>query len=264
MQIRSEASVRFRFTVEKTLKPEPNKAEIAICNLTTFHQTQIDALGTVPVQLDAGYSGATSTIFLGDLRSGFTTSEGPDDWTLISSGDGEQQIRTSRINVSIAKGTNTDQVLKQVALAIGVGAGNLEDAARKIKSAFSGTGNLFSMGTVLSGSAYREMCSICNSLNLEWSIQDGKLQILEKGKALATQAIVLNKETGLLGEPTIDNKGVMSCTMLLQKDVFPGRIVLLQGERLRGQFRLEETTHKGDTRESGANSWCIEAKGKRY
>ncbi len=264
MRVRSQDSLRFRFTVDKNLKPEPNKAEIVIFNLNSFHQTQIDLLGTVPVQLEAGYSNATSVIFLGDLRTGFTTSEGPDDLTVIGSGDGEQAVRKSRVNISIAKGTNTDQVLKQIALALGVKPGNLDDAARKIRSAFSGTGNLFTMGTVLSGSAYREMCAICKSLNLEWSIQDGKLQILERGKALSTEAIVLNKDTGLYGEPTIDNKGIMSCTMAMQKDVFPGRIVLLQAERIKGQFRLEETSHKGDTREAGAGSWVIEAKGKRY
>ncbi len=261
IRIPSSNSLRVAFTVSKNLKPEPNKARFDITNLTEEHIKQLQEEVNPPCQLDTGYNGDTETLFLGKLRTGDTLGR-PDSVTTLESGDGEQEMRTGRVNVSIAAGTNTDQVLKQVALAVGVGKGNLDDAARKIRSTFSGTGNLFTMGTVLSGSAASELTRITTSLGLEWSIQNGKLQILERKKSLEGTAIYLSLKTGLLGEPTVDPKGVMSCISIYQKDVFPGRLIILDSFRVKGQYRIEETEHSGDTR--GTEVWKIDIKGKRY
>jgi len=262
--IESRDSLRFSFTVSKNLKPEPNKGVFQVWNLTRDHIAQMSVGTWLPVQFDAGYEEGMSTVFLGRCRSGGTTGPKPDAITTFEAGDGEKEVKTSRVNVSIAKGTNTDQVLKQIALAVGVGAGNLDDAARKIRSAFSGTGNIFSMGTVLSGQAAAEMTNICNSLSLDWSIQNGKLQILERKRSLEGTAIYLGgpKGAGMIGEPTIDPKGVLTVSTLLQPDVFPGRLLVLDATRLKGQYRIEETVHSGDTRTDAP--WQIEIQAKKY
>lgn len=254
--------LRFDFSVTKTLKPEPNKATINVYNLSLAHRLQLQAMRFPSVQLEAGYAETLGVIFLGKLRdAGTTKKEDGSMVTVLESGDGEKELKSSRVNVSIAKGTNTDQILKQIAGAIGVGKGNLDDAARKIRSAFSGTANIFSSGTVLSGLAAREMDRICKSLRLEWSVQGGKLQILERNKALEAVAIKLNKKTGMKGEPTIDNKGFVTAQAVLMSDLVPGRIVVIEGDRVKGQFRVEETTHSGDTYEG---EWMVEMKGKPY
>jgi hypothetical protein len=263
--IPSDDSLRVAFTVAKNLKPDPDKASFQVWNLNEDHINEMNSAPYQPLQFDAGYEEKTSTIFLGKVRTGGTIRQDANLVTSFEAGDGEQEAKTSRVNVSIAKGTNTDQVLKQVALAVGVGKGNLDDAARKIRSAFSGTGNIFSMGTVLSGCARDELTHICNSLNLDWSIKGEKLQILEKGKALEGKAIFLGglNGRGMIGEPTVDAKGVMTVSCFLQPDVFPGRLVVVDGKRVKGQYRIEETVHSGDTHSTSAE-WTIEIKGKKY
>lgn len=253
--------LRISFSVEASIKPQPNKATIQVYNLNPDHQSQIEQLGSVPVRLDVGYLGGTQTIFLGDLRTCPTVKDGPDLITVVESGDGEKAVQTSRVSVSVAKGTNTDKVLKDVALAIGVDPGNLEDAARKIRTAFPGSGGIFPAGTVLTGSAAREMSSICKSLNLEWSIQKGKLLILERGKALEAEAVSLSKYSGMIGAPTVDNKGILSVSSLMNPEIFPGRLLVLDGDRLQGQYRIEDCAYTGDTR---TNDWRIDMHGKRY
>jgi hypothetical protein len=217
------------------------------------------------VELAAGYKGAMSTIFLGELRVGLTVDEPPDfGIVMLETADSEAAYGKSRVNQSFAKGVTTDTVLSAVATQIGVSPGNLADAKRKIASTFSGVGNRFPKGAVLTGSASREMTAICRSLNLEWSIQDGKLQILEKGRVLEGTAILLSSArkggSGLIGQPTIDSKGIMSCVSALQPDVFPGRQIMIEGMRLKGRFRAEETEHSGDYR---GGTWQVAIKGKK-
>lgn len=253
--------LRFAFSITATLKPQPNKATIQVFNLNPDHRSQIEQLGTVPVRLDAGYKDGTQTLFLGDLRTCPSMRDGADVVTVVESGDGAKAVQKSRVAISVAKGTNTDKVLRDVATAIGVSAGNLNDAVTKIKTSFPGSGSIFPTGTVLMGSAAREMTNICKSLNLEWSIQQGKLQILERGKALAGEAVLLSKYTGMIDAPTVDNKGVLSVSSLLNPEIFPGRLLVLEGDRLHGQYRIEECEYKGDTR---GGDWRVDMKAARY
>jgi hypothetical protein len=268
-------TLKYTFTVSKNLQGAPNTAEIAVYNLNREHRAQIEQIKTnetkglkiktVPVSLEAGYGldseggpagKDASLIFLGHLRSFLTTREGPDLVTNIGTGDGEVNIRRARVALSFAPGVPTDTAFRQLAEAVGVDRGNLDDAVKTLKGKA-----IFPMGTVFSGSASRELDAVCRSLGLEWSVQNGKLQILLRGQALKEKAILLNKDSGMLGEPTIDTQGVMGVSMLMAPDVYPGRKMVVQGERLRGQYRIEETSHKGDTM---GGEWAIEIKGRRY
>jgi hypothetical protein len=260
IQINYPAGLRFAFEVERTLLAKPNKSKITIYNLTDEHAAQLEQFDSVPVQLDAGYKDATATIFLGSLRTSGTHRQGPDLLTEIASADGKEAHRKARVKATIAKTATTDAVLREVAKALGVGEGNLNQAATKLKFALS-TGNVFSRGTVLSGSASREMTRVCRSLGLEWSIQNGALQIVERGKALAGTAVLVSEATGMIGAPTVDGMGVLSFVSLLNAEIFPGRLMVLKAERLQGQYRIEECQYSGDTH---TNSWQVACKAKRF
>ncbi len=247
------------FAIKKTLKPHPNTCELKIFNLNEEHRSAIEQKKVAKVQIEAGYEGGTSVLFIGDLRSSISPWIGPDCVTSLAAGDGEKAIRKARVNVSIKKGTKTPDVLKAVAESLGVGKGNLASAVAKLKS--SGIADLFSQGTVLTGSASRELTAVCRSSGLIWCVNDGKLQILGLRESLEGTAINLNQNTGLIGSPTIDNDGILSAKMLLIPDVIPGRKMVIQSDRLKGQYRLEECVYSGDT--AGEN-WYIDIKAKRY
>lgn len=248
-----------RFTVRKTLKPEPNKAEISVWNLNETHRAALEQKKTPPVLIEAGYKGGTSVLFLGDLRSTVSQIDGPDIVTTLSSGDGEKAIRTARVSVSVKKGTTTDQVIKACAKALGVGEGNLNAAVSALKNA--GLGTLFSEGTVIHGSAARELSGLCKAAGLTWSVQNGKLQILPIAQALDGEAVVIGPSTGMVGSPTVDNKGILKVRSLLIPDLFPGRKIVLEASRLKGRYRAETTTFVGD---SAGPDWFVDIEGKRY
>jgi hypothetical protein len=198
-------------------------------------------------------------LYLGELRTATTTRDVADWITFVGSGDGEKAYRESRASISVARNSKTDEVLKKIAKALGVSEGNLTGAAVKLKLA--GLGSLFSQGTVITGSAAQEMSSICKSCGLTWSIQNGALQLLPIGKALEGTAIKLTPSTGLVESPTIDGKGKLTAKTLLLPDAIPGRLIVLDTARLKGNFRIEKVTSEGDTH---GEPWYHTIEGKAF
>jgi hypothetical protein len=250
--------LRCAFVVEKNLKPSPNKVGLRVWGLGPDKRAALEASTDVPIQIDAGYLEGISTIFLGRVRNlrSRPNEDGLGWITEAGAGDGEQQIRSARAAVSLAPGTSADLALRDLVRSLGVSPGNVESAVTLVAAR-----KLFASGGVLFGAGRREMSSVCLSLGLEWSVQDGALQILERGKALEGRAIFLSPTTGLIGAPSQNAKREASIRCLLQPDIAPGRIVVVDSETLRGQFRIEKTTHKGDTH--GAE-WEIEITGTPY
>lgn len=244
-----------QFHIEKHLKPEPNKCDISVINLNPDHRAQIgqwkstDDLEekSVPVLLKAGYEENIFQLFLGDLRNGFTILDNEDYVTTFSAGDGEHGYKKSRINISFGPHVSADTALSAVAKALGVGQGNVAQTVSKLR--LSGAANMFIGGAHLSGSASRIMTDICQSADLEWSIQDGNLQILDKGAALGDKAVFLSSDTGLIGSPRVDRKGKLNAVSLLQEDIKPGVLVEIDAPTVSGFFRVEKVVYDGDTRD---------------
>lgn len=247
------------FRVEKSLAPEPNKADLTIFGLSRDTISAICGLATVPVRIDAGYVGATSTIYLGELRSSKVLREGPEVMLALSSGDSEEAHKTARIVASVKRDAKAAEVLQLVAKAVGVKDGNLSDAVSRLRS--SGVADRFADGAVFAGLASRELTDVCRSLGLTWSVQDGALQLLELGKALGGEGIVVGPATGMVGSPSVDGKGTLSVRMLMAPDVFPGRLVVVESTDVRGAYRIERTIHTGDT---AGQDWYIDIEGRRY
>jgi hypothetical protein len=247
------------FNVSKSTKPEPNTASLSIYNLNEDHRKQIEAKPTVPVSITAGYKDKSSLIFLGNLREVVSSREGADIITSISSGDGEKKKRTGKISKSYPKKTPIKTVIKDLAKAVGLGEGNLEKAiaTAKLKST---SDLLLPGGYVVKGNAARELTWLLYSSGLEWSIQNGALQILTKKASLQTTAIKLTPNTGLLGSPSQDSKGILKAECLLIPYLDPGRLVVVESEFVNGQFRIENVNYSGDT----FGEWKAAIEAKKY
>lgn len=256
------------FRVVKTSKPEPNSCELSIFNLSERSRALLEELEPatesvdgIPVKIEAGYEEATSVIWLGDLRTVESSSDGPEWITTVGSGDGEAAIKTSRINESFGKATTGETVLRALARALGVGLGNLDLILPRI-AASPLAGTLASQGLVLSGSAADQLTAITDALGLEWSIQDSTLQFLERGKPLVGQAVLLNSGTGLIEPaPSVDNEGLLTVRMLMIPGVNPGSLLVLDSKRIKGNYRIVTAVYEGDT---SGEPWSITAEAERY
>lgn len=239
------------------LKPDPNTAEINVKNLSRDNRQAVEEKKIARVSFEAGYERSpgvaqepgfaeTSLIFGGDLRTAHTTREGQTDLiTHVNTGDGEKRHRRARINKSYAPGTSINKSIEDLVEAMGLGLGNLKSLGRV---EFPNAGATFPNGTVVSGNVAAELSGLLRSAGLEYSIQNGAVQITTRRKALAGQAIVLNSNTGLIDTPSVASDGIARARMLMIPDIFPGRRVLFDTERVTGFFRINKAEYTGDTR----------------
>jgi hypothetical protein len=247
------------FTVTKTLKPEPNTAEIRITNLSPDHRKAIQTPKKLPVRLEAGYVDNLASLYLGEMRSSESVIAGPDVITTLTSADSEDPLRKARLNVPIGAGHGADKVMLLLVDALGVNPGNAQQMVNTLKA--RGSAAVYGKRGVISGHVKDELNDLCRSAGIEWSIQDGKIQFLDLNQPTDALAVKLSSETGLVGSATVDNKGLAECTCLLIPQLTPGRKVSFETATLQGGYRIVRVEYSGDT---FGTEWYAKLQCKKY
>lgn len=249
--------LRMTFKVEKTLKPDPNSAEIVIDGLTNDHRDAMSASKAPLVRLAVGYKDQLTQIFYGSLVHVSHEMIAGDIRTTLSSGDGIEEYRKKRIFASFGPKTSTAIVFQALLKNLGLKKGNTDKFITELKTGIKA--DIYLQGTSLAGSAANELTHLTRSAGLEWSIQDGAIQILDKNKAIDNFAIKLSPQTGLIGSPSISNKGICAGKCLIVPDMYPGRQIEIDSRFLKGRFRLDKVTYSGDTH---GQEWYCEFEGR--
>ncbi len=244
------------FEVEKTLKPEPNTCAISVYNLSEDSRQILSGGHKLTVRLDAGYKGALSQLYLGEVRAAWTERSGPDFITHLESGDSEQEIAKSRIRASYGPKIPAMQALTAIVEALGVGTGNVATAAAMLAAKGIVTIN----GGSLGGHAASRLTDFCRSAGLEWSVQDGVIQILDLGQIISKQAVLVSAATGMLNSPTVDSDGIISVETLIIPGLQPGGLVVMDSLFVKGGYRVERCKWHGQI---FGNEWSINFEGKK-
>lgn len=237
------------FKATKNLKGEPNTAEVKVRNLAPQTRAKLESQKLIPVLIEAGYGSDLHQIYLGQLRNAMTVRDGETDFvTSMATGDGETAVSGGRSLVQVPAKATPAQILgfaAQGLQAAGVGAGNLQSAQGLAAASFGGPAR------TLHGNAARVMTDVATMNGMNWSIQDGALQILKIGAMVKPQAQAVklssNPNTGLIDTPSVDTKGIMKCKALIQPGLFPGLPVIIDAENLKGAYRIEEAEYEGAT-----------------
>ncbi len=233
------------FKITRHFAPVPGTAEITVYNLNAEHRHALrpSASGWLRVfcQLDAGYNGSRSMLFRGDTRRVLTRRAGVEWETTVTAGDGEHAIRKARVVAAFNRGTTLATVVRELAAQMGIGEGNLP-------SVIDALGATTRAGTVLHGQAAQELTRVCTQAGLEWSIQDGVLQLVRRGRGLERSAILLNPDTGLIDNVERAGYKRVKFKALLQPDLVPGRRVVLESSTATGEYRIIGAEYTGDTR----------------
>ena len=244
------------FSIEKTLKPEPNTLDLRVYNLSETNRRLFEGSQKLTVKLEAGYAGETALLWLGEARAAWSTREGPDIVTHIESGDGEKEHRKSRIQLCYGPKVPTATALDAICQALGVGLGNTQQAMAALQAK-----GLKTINGSISGSAARRLTDICRSAGLEWSIQNGALQILPIGQLAQATGFLLSAQTGMIGSPTVDNNGIVSVQCLITPGIIPGSLLTLAGEFIQGSYRVERCKWVGQT---WGQDWTMGLECKKY
>lgn len=252
-------TLRVVFHVTKTLEKEPNTMDLHVFNLSDGSRSLLDAKG-MKIVLEAGYknddlgTNTRAVIFSGLSRLCDHTHDSEDWDTRIQCGDGETLFQTARMVKSFAPGVSLEDAINTVADTLKVNKGNLKEAIKNGGLPFQ----KFEHGLPVNGSAYDVFNMLMKTAGYTWSIQQGALQLIKRGDQLVEEAVVLNKDSGLIGSPehTAPQKShkpsylVAKC--LLNPKIRPGCTVRLDSLQVKGDFIVHKVVHSGD---SHGNDW---------
>ncbi len=279
----------FEFTVRRSLKAQQNTCEVRIYNLARdIRHALAQVSAGVVVELRAGYAGGAPgsgepfasgpagstapggtgaaepqapTIFLGRVRDVYSTRDGADWITTITSGDGDGKDKPVRF--ALGPETKIEDVVKKTIRDMGVGVGNAIATIRN-RGLAEGLGQVFKNGIVIDGSGDQELGRIFAGAGLEHSIQNGEVQVLEIGKPLGTLAILLTPETTLVSSPEVgrDDRGAtVKARSFLSSDISPGRQVRIESDSVNATFRIETVAHTGAT---AGNDWYTDLEARPW
>lgn len=238
--------MRVQFKITASTQKEPNTSEITVTNLAPDHRAALQQKG-VKVQLEAGYEATGMAVyFRGDARTVDHLRDKADWNTKIKCGDGDRAFRYAQASESFAADTSAADVLKYLAGQLGLQLGNVPAKVADFSVRFGS-------GYVVEGSVQRSLDRLVKSLGFTWSIQEGGLQVLAPGEAVASAVPLITSFTGLVGSPEMGSPEKKGKPQLLKfkcmlTPVRPGGLVALRSERYDGQVRVNKVEHSGDIR----------------
>jgi len=245
----AQAVLAVEFDVVKTMDRAANTASISIWNLKEANRTVLQEKG-IELVLEAGYVDEVVELFKGDIDKTTIRREATDWVVTLETLDGGRALKSARVNKSLRGPQGAGNVLKQAAEALGLDIGNLKeqvsaDGARSVLKQFVS-------GVVLSGKAEDVVAEVASSLGLNFSVQSKKLQFLPTSGSTSARATSeppaqLNSTSGLIGSPSIGEKGTVKAASLLNGRITPGRRVTLQSAVVSGTFIAQKVHHKGAT-----------------
>ncbi len=270
------------FEILRSLKPTPNRAVVKVHNLNESHRGELLKRNkpdgpngrSVPVfvQVEAGYNDKTHVLLSANLREVASKRE-RDEWiTTLSMDDGGTAVRGARFpegGIQFTKGTPIGQVLRKACAALGVGLGNAGDY--ETNAEVFGWGKTLPHTMTLTGSAFDSLRRVIDSIGITFSIQNGVLQLLPKGKPFFQTAVFLSPDTGLLDSPeaaidstvslgfareargqpgtqkppTPKNTGILKAKAMLIPGLVPGAVVRLESLAFKGNYEISEVKSTG-------------------
>lgn len=270
-------NLRITFEVTKTVDAAPNMGIVKIYNLAPGNEEKIKNEYD-EILINCGYEGALRLVFRGNIKHVYRYREGNDYITEIEAADGDKDYRNAVMNETLAAGTTNTQLIERAASSFkgGTSMGYVESGQKTRLR-----------GRVISGNTRDVLSELARDDGSNWSIQDGALTIVKATSLLPNEAIVLNSETGLLGAPEINDKGITTKCLLNPQIRVNGAIKLdnngikakrkkvgktaktgeevidddsAKGEPIRldpdGIYKAIKVIHKGDTR---GGDWQTEA-----
>lgn len=196
-------NLRVAFEVTKTVDAAPNTAVIKIWNLNPDNQARIQNEFD-ELLLNCGYEDAMQLVFRGNIKHVFRYREGNDLITEIEAGDGDKDFRSATVNMTLAAGTTNQQLVERAASSFGSTKMGYVELPQKQRI----------RGRVITGNTRDILHEMSRDSDANWSIQDGQLVFVPANKMLPNEAIVIRSDTGMLGSPEINDKGVeVRCLM---------------------------------------------------
>ena len=220
--------------VEMVSGSTPNHATAAIYNLSGASLQSIELPGQ-QLQILAGET-IPGQIFLGDIgnKDVSTTRTGADIVTTIKATDGGRRYREAVLSQSYPAGVTRSVILADVVAAMRVAIGYISPTL--VERTYPGATAFVSPARLVLDQLYAPDGGI-------WSIQSGVLQVLAPGEPTPGNAPLISEQTGMIGLPVADNKGVKVKSLFLPGVRPNGGFVVTSVHRGSGTYKITKVSH---------------------
>lgn len=275
----TDLDLRIEFNIEKDVRLDPNKGEIRIYNLNKEHEQafafRYDIAGVNyggKVTLYAGYRGEAKQIFEGNIVRAYTEPNGGDRVTYLQVMHLVQNMAGGVANRSFPAGTKQGNILSYI-FDLFSDVSLSTDQRNSVNNLTAGL-ELKNSETV-QGSAVQELKKFSNRFKDKVKIffDENGPQILGPGESNGDEVIIISKETGLMGNPSITDVGAV-IRMRLNPGIRNGTPIEVDSEIIKsllnapvsginkgkvGRYVAEKITHIGDNYPGG--EWTTEVVG---
>src|SRR5699024_5412959 len=255
--------VRTTFDLRKDLEEQPNYHTARVWNLKPETTKAMQEPDTRCV-LYAGYEDeGAKLIASGDLVYAYSYKRGPDVVTEINFLDGRVSVRDTVVTLGYGEGVKAKQIIADIAGQMGL----------PVVYGKGAPDRTWANGFSFYGAAHVALHKITRGTGLQWSIQDGQLNIITEGGTTPKQAFVLHSGSGLLGSPNKTRQGAqdkavvqdektgLEETILQQRQqwdgwlveslllptVVPGDLIKMESRAVQGWFKTKTVHHVGDS-----------------
>jgi len=222
--------------IKKLISAKPNEGTVKIYNLSDATENQIKDKG-IRIRVFAGYDNRPALIHDGDIRRVDRDRTNVDRIVTIGLGGNTIKLSQAFFNKSYIGQVSVKQIVIDAIPSFNIDATDLDqipDSAFLYDFSFTGkTSDLLD--------------KILNPIKVQWFENDNLIKF-SLGKRAFENVVLLNKDTGLIGSPSVTDKGTKF------KSVLNGRIVLnekvkIESRLVNGVYKVIQILHKGDNRD---------------
>lgn len=251
----NDLQVTFDISKSSSNKDKTNSASIEIYNLSNDNLKLLDVDYPAAV-FSAGYRDiGIKRLFAGQVTNVTTRKSGTDRITQILMGSAYTELNHQALSSLVAPGRTVKDVAEDIRKALpGVS-----------RSVFNGTNlnNPIIYGYPLQGTPKDMLNELSEKYSLDWQIDDGVLYVHDNDRGNSEKfedAYVISKYTGLIenayrasGDIRRSEKDkakiqAIQMKILLNPDIVPGDIILLEDVLFNGYYKISDMRHTGDWR----------------
>jgi hypothetical protein len=242
--------------IKKPGLPDKNSASIKVTNLRYEDMEQLTMLAFKPLELKknmirvrAGDDGGDlSVAFEGEISSAsadFNTA--PDVVMKFEAQSGIYPQLKAAGPVSVAGEASAAQLIEQQATEMGYKFEN-QGVSGSVRNA------------VFNGSPMKKAQDIAAQVGCEMIVDDGIIIIMKPGAARQGNAVLLTRDTGMIGYPTFNQDGIV-CRCLYNPELQQGGLIKIDSlvPRASGTWKIVNLTHKWTAFKNGPWESNIEA-----
>lgn len=193
-----KSPLTIRTTIVKDIKTgEKDYAQVTLFNLKKGTRDLLNE-PYQKVRIVGGYGDQKDVMFIGNVVASTHKHDGTEWITTLECGDGAKTLDKALINKTYGKGFKLGDLLRDFALTTGVA---LDDIIGINENA------ALSRGKVFSSDLQTALNDLARAHDFNWSIQDEKLIIVDRGQYRTQGVRLINARTGMVGSPEWINSG---------------------------------------------------------